>query len=115
MTDPTNPTRPNKAHQQLYQGLTEKGLYTKSYEDFTVQFSNPKAQKELYGGLVSEGLYTKSADDFYAQFFDVKKKKKPNCLHNQSRRQFRKRFLRFLPQIQFRRRQSRVEIRILLQ
>jgi hypothetical protein len=76
MTDPTKKPTFSQAHQNLYNGLSEQGLYTKSYEEFAVQFSTPEAQKKLYDGLLSQGLYTKSADDFYAQFFDVKKKEK---------------------------------------
>ena len=76
MTDPTKKPAFSKAHQNLYQGLNEQGLYTKSYEEFAVQFSTPESQKNLYDAVVSQGFYTKSADDFYAQFFDVKKKEK---------------------------------------
>jgi len=80
MTDPTKKPTFGEAHQNLYNGLSEKGLYTKSYEDFTVQFSTPESQKNLYNAVLSEGLYTKSADDFYAQFFNVKKKEKAELL-----------------------------------
>lgn len=76
MTDPTKKPTFSQAHQNLYKGLNEQGLYTKSYEEFAVQFSTPESQKNLYDAVVSQGLYTKSADDFYAQFFDVKKKEK---------------------------------------
>lgn len=62
--------------QLLYNGLKEQGLYTKSYQDFTSQFSTPEARQQLYEGMNEKGLYTKSAEDFNAQFFSVPIKKK---------------------------------------
>ena len=59
----------------LYNALNSKGLYTKSYDDFKVQFSEPDAMERLYGALSDKKLYTKDISDFKEQFFpDIKKK-----------------------------------------
>ena len=61
----------------LYDKLSSGGLYTKSYEDFQTQFSDPSSQQKLYDKLSTQGLYTKSPEDFQTQFFGgeaVKKK-----------------------------------------
>jgi len=61
---------------KLWDYMTKKQLYTKSYEDFDTQFSTPERVGKLYNFLVEKKQYTKSQDDFTAQFFadDVKKK-----------------------------------------
>lgn len=61
--------------QKLYESLKRKGLYTKSFDDFSSQFSDTEKINKLYEGLSGKGLYTKSVSDFTEQFFsDVKKK-----------------------------------------
>lgn len=63
----------------LYDKLSSDGLYTKSYEDFQTQFSDPSSQQKLYDKLSTDGLYTKSPEDFQTQFFGgeaVKKKRR---------------------------------------
>ena len=52
-------------------------LYTKSYEDFTTQFSSETSRAALYNALSSDdwgNLYTKSYDEFSTQFFDKEDK-----------------------------------------
>ena len=76
MTDPNKKEGFSQAHKGLYEGLNEQGLYTKSYEEFSMQFSTPESQKALFDAVSGQGLYTKSPDEFYSQFFNVKKKDK---------------------------------------
>lgn len=78
MIDPQNPQGPTygQNHKKLFDGLSEQGLYTNSYEEFTVKYSSPEQQKKLFEGLKDIGMYTKSSDDFYTQYFNVKKKEK---------------------------------------
>jgi hypothetical protein len=67
----------NESHYKLWEQLSNDGLYTKTYEDFSMQFSQPEKQRRLYQSLYSDGVYTKTADEFYSQFFGVKKKDEP--------------------------------------
>lgn len=60
--------------QKLYQTLYNKGLYTKTYDDFTAQFSDEVKKEKLFNSLNQKGLYTKTYEDFNNQFFTQKKK-----------------------------------------
>jgi len=68
----------NTSRKKLHNLLVSENLYTKSFDDFEKQFSNPESQKKLHGLLVSEDLYTKPESEFYAQFFGEAKKKNPS-------------------------------------
>ncbi len=61
--------------QKLYQTLNDKGLYTKTYDDFVTQFSDDTRRQNLHSILTEKGLYTKSYEDFDGQFFSSLKKK----------------------------------------
>jgi hypothetical protein len=61
--------------QILHKTLVDKGLYTKSYEEFMTQFSDEEKRAKLHGILVEKELYTKGIDDFNTQFFPPVKKK----------------------------------------
>lgn len=65
--------------ENLYKKLKEKGLYTKSFDDFKSQFSTREKAEKLYSGLNQKGLYTKSVADFNDQFFPELKKKGPSA------------------------------------
>lgn len=70
-----------ESRQKLHNLLVSEKLYSKPYNEFENQFSNPESQKKLYGLLKTEGLYSKSQQDFNNQFFsDVTsaQKKNPN-------------------------------------
>ena len=56
--------------QNLYNFLVEKGDYTKSYEDFVLQFSTSSSQDSLYNFMSQKGDYTKNNNDFKNQFFN---------------------------------------------
>jgi hypothetical protein len=65
----------NEELEKLYNNLNQKGLYTKSLDEFQSQFSTPEKQEVLYNNLNQKELYTKSFDDFKSQFFTPSKKK----------------------------------------
>lgn len=66
----------NSSTEKLYEGLLQKGYYTKDYNSFLNQFTdNPDSQNRLYNNLLEVGLYTKSFEEFQNQFFPVVKKK----------------------------------------
>ena len=68
----------NEKHKQLYDLMVERDLISKSYDDFTTNFSQPEKQKQLYGFLIeNDVISTNIAEDkFYETIFDVKKKEK---------------------------------------
>jgi hypothetical protein len=63
-----------KGQEELYKLLNTNKLYTKSFDEFKSQFSNPESQSKLYDGLVQKGIYKKPQKDFTNQFFGVEKK-----------------------------------------
>ena len=54
--------------EELWRKLRDKGLYTKSFEEFKEQYDNPEGVTKLHTGLVDKSLYTKSEDDFATQY-----------------------------------------------
>tara|TARA_R110002012_G_scaffold103714_4_gene243714 strand:+ start:16251 stop:23477 length:7227 start_codon:yes stop_codon:yes gene_type:complete len=54
--------------EELWKGLVEKGLYTKSFSEFQEQYNNQEGVKKLHTGLVNKNLYTKSEEDFANQY-----------------------------------------------
>jgi hypothetical protein len=54
---------------KLWEGLSKKKLYTKSFEEFEKNFSSPDKINKLWGGLSEKKLYTKSENDFQQQYF----------------------------------------------
>jgi hypothetical protein len=61
---------PNK-NRALYDQLKSEGYYTKSYDQFVSQFSNPDKLARLHDVMQIDGLYTKTVDDFKNQFFQL--------------------------------------------
>lgn len=59
---------------RLYKRLADDGLYTKTFEEFEKQYSDPAKQQKLYEKLSGDGLYTKSKEEFLNGYFPVKKK-----------------------------------------
>jgi hypothetical protein len=64
----------------LYSSLNQKGLYTKSPEEFKKQFSTPEAISQLHFALKQDKLFTGSLADFNNQFFSDQLKKKEEAL-----------------------------------
>jgi len=78
--EPTqSPPPPDPPKKKLWKKLSEKQLYTKSYEDFEKQFSSPESIDKLYGVLSKKQLYTKTVDDFKNQFFQTQPLKKKSA------------------------------------
>lgn len=67
--------QPEPPIRKLYKVVKDKGLYTKSYDEFVKQYSTPEAKDKLHKVVVDQGLYTKSRQDFDAQYFPSSKKK----------------------------------------
>ena len=63
---------PEKPIQKLYKVVKDKGLYTKSYDEFIKQYSTPESKDKLYKVVSDEGLYTKTRQDFDSQYFKKK-------------------------------------------
>jgi len=65
---------------KLYDVLSSKGYYSKSFDDFKVQFQDKGYQDKVFGVVSRDGLYTKSKDEFLAKYValpqqDTSKKK----------------------------------------
>ena len=57
----------------LYTTLVNKGLYTKSKDDFILKYSSDEEIDKLYGVLTRDGLYTKTKEEFLSKY-PLKKK-----------------------------------------
>lgn len=58
---------------KLWEQLHKDGFYTKSYEEFSNQFSTPEKLYVLYTMMKSDGFYTKPIEEFKKQFFPPRK------------------------------------------
>ena len=59
---------------KLYDVLIKDGYYTKSFEDFQVQFASPEYVDKVFNVVSRDGLYTKDKDSFVKKY-TLKKKK----------------------------------------
>ena len=57
----------------LYNLLSQRGDYTRSYDDFQTQFADQNSVRNLYSFMAEKGDYTKSFDEFNEQFFSGEK------------------------------------------
>ena len=60
--------------EKLYKTLTEKGYYTKSFEEFQEQYSDDSYKKKVYDVVSRDQLYTKDYDSFINKYSSEKKK-----------------------------------------
>jgi len=60
----------------LYEQLRKDGLYTKSYEDFSKQFSTPEKLYTLYSAMKTDGFYTKPIEEFKQKYWTAPQKAK---------------------------------------
>jgi len=58
---------------KLYDVLIKDGYYTKSFEDFQVQFASPEYVDKVFNVVSRDGLYTKDKDSFVEKY-TLKKK-----------------------------------------
>ena len=71
------PVQQDPPKKKLWKSLNADKLYTKSYEEFEKQFSNPESITKLHQSLSNDHLYTKGEAEFNKQFFsDIKPSKK---------------------------------------
>lgn len=61
--------------EKLFDVLVREGLYTKSFEEFQVQFSEQDYQTKVFDVVVRDGLYTKDKESFINKYAVGKKKK----------------------------------------
>jgi hypothetical protein len=57
----------------LYEQLKKDKLYTKSYEEFSSQFSTPEKLYTLYTTMKSDGFYTKPIEEFKTKYWTAPK------------------------------------------
>ena len=55
---------------KLYKTLKERGLYTKSFEEFEEKFRKVEYRKQVHQAVVNEGLYTKDLDAFEDKYLN---------------------------------------------
>ena len=60
--------------QKLYDVLVRDGYYTKSLDDFIVQYQDPAYVDKVFEVVTRDGLYTKDRETFDTQF-SIKKKR----------------------------------------
>ena len=54
--------------QKLYDALSKSGYYTKSFDDFKIQFQDKTYQDKVFNVVSRDGLYTKSKDEFLTKY-----------------------------------------------
>ena len=54
---------------RLWEGLSKKKSYTKSFDEFQKKYSTPQEINKLWTGLTERKSYTKSESDFQQQYF----------------------------------------------
>lgn len=59
----------SEGNRLLYEQLKRDKLYTKSYEDFSKQFADPKKLYTLYTAMKSDGFYTKPIEEFKQKYW----------------------------------------------
>ncbi len=75
MIEQQAPMQEDPPLKKLWKGLNADKKYTKSFDEFKVQYSNPESVTKLYQRLSEDGDYTKSIQDFQQQYFPEVKKK----------------------------------------
>ena len=54
--------------QKLFNILSEEGLYTKSFDEFVVQYQDEEYQDRVFDVVSARGLYTKNVDSFKTKY-----------------------------------------------
>ena len=58
----------NDELKKLYDALSSKGYYTKSFDEFVGQYQDESYRDKLFGAVSRDGLYTKSREEFDAKY-----------------------------------------------
>jgi hypothetical protein len=61
--------------EELYNVVYEKGLYTKSFDEFKTKYSDTASRDKLFSVVSERGYYTKSKEEFSAKYFSSTEKK----------------------------------------
>ena len=64
--------------EKLYTVISEKGLYTKSFEEFQEQYNDPAYRDKVFEAVTQRGLYTNTREDFDSKYSPTSEKKNPN-------------------------------------
>lgn len=67
--------------EKLYGVVSQRGLYTKSFDEFKQKYSDPESQAKLFSVVSEKQLFTKSKDEFTSKYFPTpinSKKKNSN-------------------------------------
>jgi len=59
---------------KLYDVLVRDGYYTKSFDDFQNQYSDPSYQDKVFNVVTRDGLFTKSREEFLTIYSPIQKK-----------------------------------------
>lgn len=70
---------------KLYEQLKADGLYTRSYEEFQKQFSDPQKLYTLYSLMKSDGYYTKTMNEFKQQYWTLEPQPRQRIKINDTR------------------------------
>tara|TARA_R100000278_G_scaffold21230_2_gene20132 strand:- start:10425 stop:18236 length:7812 start_codon:yes stop_codon:yes gene_type:complete len=62
--------------EKLYNVLSREGLYTKTFEEFQVQYDDPSYRDRVFKTISDRGLFTKSREDFDLKYSLIPQKKK---------------------------------------
>jgi hypothetical protein len=74
----------NDELKKLYDALSSKGYYTKSFDEFVGQYQDESYRDKLFGVVSRDGLYTKSREEFDAKYpAQPLKKKEPSEVSSQ--------------------------------
>ena len=55
--------------EKLYKVLSREGYYTKSFDDFKVQYEDSDYRDKVYAAVSRDGLYTKSRGEFESKYY----------------------------------------------
>ena len=67
--EPSKTNAVDPPSKRLWEGLSKKKSYTKSFDEFQKKYSTPQEINKLWGGLTEKKWYTKSESDFQQQYF----------------------------------------------
>jgi len=62
--------------EKLYNVLSREGLYTKTFEEFQVQYEDPSYRDRVFKSVSDRGFFTKSKEDFDLKYSLIPQKKK---------------------------------------
>jgi len=62
--------------EKLYNVLSREGLYTKTFEEFQVQYDDQSYRDRVFKSVSDRGLFTKSREDFDLKYSLTPQKKK---------------------------------------